>query len=203
MGLSLDKGQAITLKKDNGSVLTSVTVGLGWDPVAVVETGKPKFSLFGKKSAPAAKDIDLDASIIAFDVNRNTQDIVYYGKKKSTDGSIKHHGDNLTGNGDGDDEQIDVNLSAVAPHIHHLAVVITSFSGQTFDEVENVFCRLVDNTTGKEEVRYDLKESGPNGGQVMVILSRAADGWSMKAVGTPVEKGRTPDLLVATAKQLI
>lgn len=194
MSLSLKKNEKISLKKDNGTTLRELTLGLGWDEVVQKKRG-----LFGLGGGGA---IDLDASIISFSASKQKLETVYYGNLKSRDGSILHRGDNLTGAGDGDDEQIVLNLDRISPDAHHLVCVITSYSGQTFDMIENVFCRVVDNENGKELVRYDLNESGKNTAQVMAVVSRNADGWEFKALGVPA-RGKTPSELVTPSSQLI
>lgn len=191
MGLSLAKGQSLSLKKDDGGALTKVTLGLGWDAVK-------KKGLFGAFSGGG--DIDLDASVIMFDASQNVKDVVYYGSLKSKDGSVKHTGDNLTGDGDGDDEQIIVDLSQVNPAVTSLVFVITSYSGQRFSQVENVFCRIVDNSAGnKEVVRYNLADNSNTTAMVMATVSREGNGWAFKAVGTACN-GKTAHDVVAQAQ---
>lgn len=191
MGLSLAKGQSLSLKKDDGGALTRVTLGLGWDPVK-------KKGLFGGFSGGG--DIDLDASVIFFDANKNVLDTVYYGSLRSKDGSVQHSGDNLTGDGDGDDEQIVVDLSRVNASVQSLVFVITSYSGQKFSQLENVFCRLVDNSAGaKEFVRYNLADNSNTTGMVMATVSREGSGWAFKAVGAPCN-GKTAGDVVNDAK---
>lgn len=210
MGLSLAKNESISLKKSDGGALKSVTIGLGWDAAGSSNSTTAKKGLFGRLKqsvASVTSSIDLDASIIQLDNNDATGakvvEIVSYSNLKSNDGSIKHSGDNLTGDGDGDDEQIVVDLSKVSPGVKHLAVVITSYRGHTFDQVENVFCRMVDNSTNLEVVRYDLRESGKNTGQVMAILTRSGDGWTFKATGIPVEVAKNAkDLVPAIVAEL-
>lgn len=204
MGLSLDKGQSLSLKKEDGANLSKVTVGLGWDPAGSTNKGGGGFfgKLFGGGGSSGG-DIDLDASILTYGANKKHIETIFYNNLKSRDGSIKHAGDNLTGDGDGDDEQIILNLSNVGPNVHYLAVAITSYSGQNFNQVENVFCRLLDDSSGgKEILRYNLRESGDNTAQVMAVLSRNADGWTFKAVGVPA-RAKTPAQLVDISAGLL
>lgn len=193
MGLSLDKGQKLSLSKDNGSALTKIIAGLGWDPVK-------KRGLFG-----GGGEIDLDASVIMFDSNKNALDTVSFSKLNSSDGSVRHSGDNLTGAGDGDDEQIVVDLTRVNPAVQSLVFVITSYSGQKFSQIENVFCRVVDASAGnKEVVRYDLKGAGAGGNntaQIMAKVSRSASGWEFVAVGEAAN-GRTASKVLADAQRV-
>lgn len=199
MGISLAKGQSISLKKDNGSALTNATIGLGWDPAAAA----PARGFFGKlKSAVTGGDIDLDASIITYGVNKQKRETIFFNHKNSKDGAIRHSGDNLTGDGDGDDEQIVIDLNRVSADVHHLVIVITSYSGQKFSEVQNVFCRIVDNGTRQEAMRYDAKDYGDHTAQVMGVISRQADGWAFKALGVQAT-GKTPNQLVDVAAGLL
>jgi tellurium resistance protein TerZ len=186
MAISLEKGSVLSLKKSDGGQLTKVLMGLGWDEVM------HKRGLFG--GLMPSKDIDLDASVIMLDGSKRVVDIVYYGSPnlRSKDGSIRHTGDNLTGDGDGDDEQIIVDLSAVPASVESLVFVITSYSGQTFDQIENVFCRLADVSTGRENevVRFDLKERANQTGMVMAKVYRSGSEWVFAAVGA-AGRGKT------------
>lgn len=180
MGISLSKGQTISLDKgDKG--LTKIFMGLGWDPVK-------KGGFFGRMMG--GDSIDLDASVIVLDANKSMIDAVSFSQLKSRDGAIRHGGDNLTGDGDGDDEVIYVDLANLNPKAQHLVFTVNSFRGQTFDEVDNAFARLVDETTGEELCRYTLTEKGRHTGVVMAVVSKTASGWDMKAVGKPAQ-GRT------------
>lgn len=187
MGLSLQKGQSLSLEKNGGS-LKSVMLGLGWDA--------KKRGLFG-----GGGSIDLDASVIVLDANKRVLETVYFGKKRYAGKAISHSGDNLTGAGDGDDEQIEVDLSALPAEATSLVFVITSYRGHTFDKIENVFCRLVDSDTSREVVRYDLRESGAHNAMVMAKVTRDGNGWMFTAIGNPAN-GKTPQKLHADAQQV-
>lgn len=192
MGLSLQKGQALSLKKNDGAALTKVRMGLGWDSAAPVKRG-----FFGSKKAA---EVDLDASAIFFDVAGKAIDTVFFNQLASKDGSTKHTGDNLTGEGDGDDEVILVDLSRVNAAVNQIVFVISSYSGQTFDQVENAFCRLLDDSTpGTPEVaRFQLTDSGTHTAMIMAKVSREGAGWSFKAIGERAT-GRTVMDLIAPA----
>ncbi|MBE7160815.1 MAG: TerD family protein [Williamsia herbipolensis] len=176
--VSLTKGQTVSLKKDGGVALTRIRMGLGWDPVVV------KRGLFGGGGRGA--NIDLDASAMMYAGSR-LGDLAYYGQLISKDGSIRHHGDNLTGEGEGDDEVIDVDLTRVPPAVTQVLFVVTSYQGHTFEQVENAFCRLVDDTTGHELARYTLAGGMPFTGIVMAKVSRSASGWSLQAIGDGIQ----------------
>lgn len=192
MGISLVKGGSVSLKKDDGGALTRVRMGLGWDQAK-------KSGFFG-----GGGNIDLDASALLFDGGRNLVDTVSYSHLRSKDGSVQHGGDNLTGAGDGDDETIDVDLSRVPANVEHLAFVITSYSGQAFDKIQNVFCRLVDISAGeKEVVRYQLgSEKGNSNAQVMAIVSRSGSGWTFRAIGESARGKVAKDMIKVTAPLL-
>lgn len=170
------------LEKSGGGALASVAMGLGWD----VRKPKGLFGMFGAKPG----DIDLDASCLVFDTSRKLVDQVWFRQLSSRDGSITHSGDNLTGAGDGDDETITVDLSRLKESVANLVFTVSSFQGDTFDRIDNAYCRLVDLSTGAELARYDLTGSGPHTAQVMAKLTRGADGWHMKALGEKTS-GRT------------
>jgi tellurium resistance protein TerZ len=173
--VSLTKGQSIRLEKSGGGTLTRVTMGLGWD----VRKAKGFMGMFGGGGG----DIDLDASCLLFDSSRQVLDAVWFRQLRSNDGSILHTGDNRTGAGDGDDEQIIVDLSSVPGQVTTLVFTVNSFTGDTFDKIENAYCRLVDSTNGQELARYDLTGAGSHTGQVMAKVSRSGGAWEMKAIG--------------------
>jgi len=180
--VSLTKGQTIRLEKSGGGTLTRVTMGLGWD---VRKVGGLR-GLFGGGGG----DVDLDASCLMFDSARQLLDSVWFRQLTSNDGSIVHTGDNRTGAGDGDDEQIIVDLQALPSSVATLVFTVNSFTGDSFDRIENAYCRLVDATTAKELARYDLTGAGSHTGQVMARVSRGSGGWEMKAIGEKTT-GRT------------
>lgn len=191
MSISLSKGQTISLEKNTG--LTKVTMGCGWDPAAPKKTG-----FFGKLLGGGASDIDLDASVLVFAENKENTELVWFQKLKSTDGAIVHSGDNMTGEGDGDDETIMVDLTKLDPRAKYLVFTVNSFRGQTFDEVDNAFARLVDAGSNTEICRYTLTEKGAHTGVVMASMEKTASGWQMTAHGTPTN-GRTAQELVGAA----
>lgn len=186
--VSLSKGSSVSLAKTDGSKLEKVTMGLGWDV-------KKKKGLFGGLSDGGS--IDLDASAIMFDSGSNVVDIVYFGAKRSKDGSIFHTGDNLTGEGDGDDEQIKVDLTKVASNVQSIVFTVNSFTGQTFDKIENAKCRLLDERE-VEFATYNLSDSGSHTAQIMAKVSREGSGWKMTAIGEKAN-GRTAQQLAGAA----
>lgn len=177
--MSLQKGQRVSLRKDTGGNLTLVRMGLGWDPVQ-------KRGLFGSRDV----DIDLDASAVLL-ADQQVVDIAFYNQLSSKDGSVQHQGDNRTGVGDGDDETVVVDLGRVAAHVNNIVFIVTSYEGQSFEQVQNAFCRLVDHPNNAELARYTLSGGGQFTGMVMAKLSRAGDGWQMQAIGEGIQ-ARTP-----------
>ncbi|MGW6117807.1 TerD family protein [Nocardia sp. NPDC055165] len=169
--VSLAKGQRVTLRKDDGVALTFIRMGLGWDPIR-------RGGLFGRR----AIEIDLDAWVAMF-ADRNLVDVAYYGQLVSKDGSIRHQGDNLTGEGEGDDEVILVDLTRVPAHVTTLLFIVTSYQGHTFEKVVNAFCRLVDNTTDTELARYSLTGGMRCTAMAMAKVFRGDGDWQLQALG--------------------
>jgi len=186
MSVNLQKGQKISLAKEAGGALTRVTMGLGWD--AVKSKG---FFGFGGKS----ESIDLDASCVLFDEANRPVDVVWFRQLKSRDGSIVHTGDNRTGAGEGDDEQIIVDLARVPANVKSLVFTVNSFTGQNFSQVENAYCRIVDAGNQKEVARYELSVQGAHTAQIMAKLYRHNGEWKMHAIGEN-GSGRTFDDLM-------
>ncbi|WP_043659647.1 TerD family protein [Nocardia thailandica] len=169
--VSLQKGQRVTLRKEGGAALTFVKMGLGWDPVRTR-------GMFGNRTV----DIDLDASVCLF-ADHNLVDVAYYGQLSSKDGSVRHQGDNLTGEGDGDDEMILVDLTRIPAHITTLLFIVTSYKGHTFEQVQNAFCRLIDGTNNAELARYTLAGGMPFTAMAMAKVYRVGGDWKMEALG--------------------
>ena len=182
MAISLQKGQRIDLTKGNSS-LNRIQVGLGWDPVQSKGGG-----LFGAfKSAP---NIDCDASVFMLTDDKfvNKNDLVYFGNLKSACLSVVHSGDNTTGDGDGDDEVIMVELKSVPDRINKLVFVVNIYDcakrKQDFGMIQNAYIRVVDPKTGAELVRYNLSEN--YGGLTSLVtgeIYRHNGEWKFGAVG--------------------
>lgn len=198
MSINLIKGQKIDLTKQDGTTLNRVFMGLGWDEAG--SKGGILSGIFGGGSKSGS--IDLDASCVMLDENKNVVDTVYFGKLYSADGSVRHSGDNLTGAGDGDDEIINVDLQTVPERVKTIVFTINSFRGQTFNEVDNCFARLVDTNTNQEISIYKLKEQGSHTAMIMCKLYRHNGVWKMAAIGTPAS-GRTVNDLLPVIKNSI
>jgi tellurium resistance protein TerZ len=191
MGISLQKGQKISLSKEAGSALSKVVMGLGWDAKKSSGGG----GLLGMFGGGGGDSIDLDASCILFDEQNKAVDTVYFGHLKSKDGSIVHTGDNRTGEGEGDDEQIIVDLDKIPANIKSLVFTVSSYTGQTFNSVENAYCRIIDNSSKQEIARYTLSAQGSHTAQIMAKIYRHNGEWKMHAIGEN-GTGRTIDNLL-------
>ncbi len=176
MAVSLEKGQKISLSKEAGGDLNKIVMGLGWDVV------KKSGGLFGFGGS-GGEDVDLDASCLVFDEGGNLIDTVWFRQLVSKDGSIRHTGDNRTGAGDGDDEQINVELSRVPANVKSLVFTVNSFLGQSFAQIANAYCRIVDSATNREIARYQLSAQGSHTAQIMAKAYRHNGEWKMHAIG--------------------
>ena len=180
MPICLTKGQKISLTKENPG-LKNIMVGLGWD-VNAFDSGA---------------DFDLDASAFLLGANgkcRAPEDFIFYKNLEHASGAVKHMGDNLTGEGEGDDEQIEVNLSPVPANIEKIAFTVTIYDAgtrrQNFGQVSNAFCRIVDENTGKEIVRYDLGEDFSIETAIVVgELYKHNGEWEFNAIGSGFQGG--------------
>lgn len=189
MAVNLQKGQKVELRKDSGHSLRRVAVGLGWDEI------RQKRGLF----SPKPQDIDCDASAFLCRNGRlmDMSDIVYYGSLSHASGAVQHMGDNLTGGGEGDDEQILVNLEALPAVYDRIIFVVSIYlaiqRGQHFGMVENAFIRICDAETDRELCRYNLSENYDNmTAMVFGELYRSGQKWKFNAIGQPTQdKGLT------------
>jgi stress response protein SCP2 len=183
--VSLQKNQTVSLVKNGQPLLTSVKMGLGWEP------------------AYRGKSIDLDASVIAYGPDRKKVDNCFFGKLSILNGAIQHSGDNLTGEGSGDDEVITVHLGGLPPEVTGLVFTVNSFSGQKFSEVAKAYCRLTDARTGEELVRFDLTGSEKRTGVMMAKLIRQFSGeWEMTAMGEFVDSRTVRGMIKPAAQAL-
>lgn len=183
--VSLSKNQTVSLSKQTSS-LNQLQFGLGWDPLK-----KKKGFLGGLLGGGGNDSIDLDAGCVLLDRAGQTIDTIWFRKLKSSCGSVVHLGDNLTGEGDGDDEVILVELPKLPAQVEYLAFTVNSFRGQSFNDVENAFCRVVDQAN-QELARYELKEQGAHTGIVIASLRRNNGQWDFTAHGKACS-GRTID----------
>lgn len=183
MAVNLTKGQKVSLVKSDGKKLTKLMVGLGWD-AAQAEGG------FFKKLFSGKKDIDCDASVFVCKggkLKRN-EDIVYFGNLEHDSGAVKHMGDNLTGDGEGDDEQIFVDLAEIPAEYDKLVFVVNIYDAvnrkQHFGMIKNAFIRIVDNDTREELCRYNLSDNYDNMlAMVAGEVYKKNGEWKFNAIG--------------------
>ena len=180
MAVSLSKGQKVDLTKGNPG-LSKIIVGLGWD------TNK----------YDGGADFDLDAAAFLLAANgkvASDSDFVFYGNLKHSSGGVEHMGDNLTGEGDGDDEQIKVNLAAVPASVDKIGFTVTIYEAesrkQNFGQVSNAYISIVDETSNAELIRYDLGEDFSVETAVVVgELYRNNGEWKFNAIGSGFQGG--------------
>ena len=173
MGVSLSKGGNVSLTKAAPG-LRKIHIGLGWDV-----------------RGTDGVDFDLDASLFMLSAAgrvRSDSDFIFYNNLISVDGSVEHTGDNLTGEGEGDDESIKVSLDAVPPEVDKLAVTVTIHEAearrQNFGQVDNAFIRVVNEESGAEIVRYDLSEdASTETAMIFGEVYRHSGEWKFRAVG--------------------
>jgi tellurium resistance protein TerD len=179
MSVSLSKGGNVSLSKEAPG-LTSVSIGLGWD--ARTTTGT---------------DFDLDASAIMVDTAGKVlsdKHFIFFNNKTSPEGSVEHAGDNLTGEGDGDDETIKVNLTTVPAEVDRIVFPVSVYEGaarqQGFGQVRNAFIRVINNAGGAELTRYDLTEDASTETAMLFgELYRNGAEWKFRAVGQGYSTG--------------
>lgn len=191
MSVSLQKGQKVSLSKDNAG-LSKVLVGLGWDEV------EQKRGLF----APKPQAIDCDASAIMLIGGKATDksDIVYFGNLKHKSGTVQHLGDNLTGAGDGDDEQIIVDLASIPSQYDRIVVVVNIYQAiqrqQHFGMIRNAFIRIVDGKTNAEMCRYNLTDDYSNmTALIFGEIYRHNGEWKFNAIGQGTTDPGLPELV--------
>ena len=173
MAISLSKGGNLSLSKTDPS-LTQVLIGLGWDA-----------------RATDGVDFDLDASAFLLGANdkvRGEHDFIFYNQTRSPEGSVEHTGDNRTGDGDGDDEAVKIDLSKVPADVHKVAITVTIHDaesrGQNFGQVQNAFIRVVNDQSHVEIVRFDLNDDySTETAMIFGELYRHNGEWKFRAVG--------------------
>ena len=180
MPINLSKGQKVDLTKKNPG-LKSIMVGLGWD-VNAFDSGA---------------DFDLDAAAFMLGANGRCpteKEFIFYGNLEHTSGAVKHMGDNLTGEGEGDDEQIEVDLTAIPSNVERIAFTVTIYDAeprrQNFGQVSNSFIRIVDTSNNSELIRYELGEDFSIETAVVVgEIYRHNGEWKFNAIGSGFQGG--------------
>ncbi|MCD3351834.1 TerD family protein [Clostridium botulinum D/C] len=186
MAINLKKGQRISLTKEDAT-LSRIIVGLGWDPV---KQGSGK-GIFGSLFGSSAPDIDCDASVIMLNKDNKIQskeDLIYFGNLSHISGSVQHMGDNLTGDGDGDDEQILLELSKIPSNIEKLIFVVNIYNcvkrNQHFGMIKNAFIRIMNLQNNKEMLRFNLTDDYSNKTGIYVAeIYRHESEWKFAAIG--------------------
>ena len=180
MSISLSKGGRVSLSKEAPG-LKNIRIGLGWDTNAT-DTGS---------------DFDLDASLFMLDDSKKAtadSDFIFFNNLKSTDGSVEHKGDSLTGDGDGDDETINIDLSKIDPKYTSLAITVTIHEAearkQNFGQVSNAFVRIVNDANNKELTKFELDEDYSAETAVLFgTLYKKDNEWRFKAEGSGFNSG--------------
>lgn len=183
MAVSLTKGQKVSLSKEKAG-LDKIIVGLGWDAKAEKKGG------FLSSLLSSTPDIDCDASVFMLknDKLTNGGDIIYFGNLKHSSKSVQHMGDNLTGDGDGDDEQIVISLSQVPEEYNKIVFVVNIYSAvsrkQHFGMIQNAFIRLVDTRDNQEILKYNLSDDYTNmTAMIFGEVYRHEGEWKFNALG--------------------
>ena len=171
--IELTRGQEMALETADGQPLTRLRMGLAWDK-------EPGAGFIGSGQA----DVDLDATAVQF-AGSELFDIAFYNHLETRDGSVVHLGDNISGRGEGDDEQLTVDLGQVYPRVDSILFLVSSYQGHTLDWIDNAYCRLLDEGD-VELARLTLTEGVPRTGLVMAKLFRDGDHWRLRAIGQGV-----------------
>ena len=176
MVISMEKKEKLLLNSVGMVGLTNLRIGFRWNIVQKKSRG-----FFGKFFADDSEGVDLEASCLMFDENKKIIDTVSFRQLMSKDGSIIHSGDNLAA--DYDDDVIRVNLSKIPVGITSLVFVISSFHGKTFNEIESISCRLINEENNKELARYKILGKTNHITQIMARIYRENGNWTMQTLG--------------------
>ncbi|WP_448702411.1 TerD family protein [Mucilaginibacter sp. AW1-3] len=194
MAISLEKGQRINLEKGNGSKLQNICVGINWGAIE-------KKGIFGIGATKEA--VDLDASCALFNEAKQVEDVIYFGNLRSKNGAVRHSGDDLTGDMDGDDgldnEIITLDLSALSPTTNYVAFVLNSFRGQDFGKIPFASIRIYEGTpTRVNEVfaKFDIAHGAGFAGHVSMVMGvfyKRNGEWKFNAIGEPTADRKLED----------
>jgi stress response protein SCP2 len=171
--IELNRGDQMALTREDGGPLGKLRMGLGWDKLpgaGFIGTGAP--------------DVDLDASAVQF-AGGQLFDLAFFNHLETRDGSVAHLGDNISGRGEGDDEQITIDLDKVYPRVDAMLFLVSSYQGHSLEWVHNAYCRLVDEDD-VEIARFTLTEGVPRTGFMMAKMFRNGDQWRLEAIGQGV-----------------
>ena len=194
MAINLQKGQRISLEKSNGSKLQNVCVGINWGAIE-------KKGLFGFGSSKEA--VDLDGSCALYNENKQLLEVVYFGNLKSKNGSVKHSGDDLTGDMGGDDgldnEIITLDFSQLDANVNYVAFVLNSFRGHDFGTIPFASIRIYEGTTKRvNEVfaKFDIANGANFAGHVSMVMGvfyKKNGEWKFNAIGEPTKDKKLED----------
>ncbi|GAB6087421.1 TerD family protein [Alkaliphilus crotonatoxidans] len=198
MAINLQKGQKIDLTKGNAG-LTEILVGLGWDPVSQSSSS----GFLGKLFSSPPPNIDCDASVLMLDGNDKLigkKNLIYFGNLQSSCGSVRHTGDNLTGDGDGDDEEIIVNLPLVPSNIKKLVFVVNIYDcvsrKQHFGMIQNAYIRVVNRSNRQEMVRFNLTDDYSGKTALFVgEIYRHENEWKFAAIGQGTQDASLSEII--------
>ena len=172
--IELQRGDEMALRRDDGTSLGKLTMGVGWDK-------KPGAGALSGSNTP---DVDLDASAIQY-AGDQLFDLAFFNHLETRDGAVVHLGDNISGRGEGDDEQITIDLAEVYPRVDTMLFLVSSYQGHSLEWVRNAYCRLADEQ-GEEIARFTLTEGVPRTGFMLAKMFRDPDnpdGWRLRAIG--------------------
>ena len=172
--IELQRGDEMALTRDDGTSLGKLTMGVGWDK-------KPGAGALSGSNTP---DVDLDASAIQY-AGDQLFDLAFFNHLETRDGAVVHLGDNISGRGEGDDEQITIHLAEVYPRVDTMLFLVSSYQGHSLEWVRNAYCRLADEQ-GEEIARFTLTEGVPRTGFMLAKMFRDpdhADVWRLRAIG--------------------
>jgi tellurium resistance protein TerZ len=169
--IELKRGDEMALAREDGSPLGKLTMGVGWDKLAGA----------GALSGANRPDVDLDASAIQY-AGDQLYDLAFFNHLETRDGSVKHLGDNISGRGEGDDEQITIDLAQVYAQVDAMLFLVSSYQGHSLEFVRNAYCRLVDEDD-EEIARFTLTYGVPRTGFMLAKIYREGGGWKLRAIG--------------------
>ncbi|WP_158826747.1 TerD family protein [Mucilaginibacter lacusdianchii] len=204
MAINLEKGQRISLQKSNGSTLQNICVGINWGAIE-------KKGLFGLGFTKEA--VDLDGSCALFNENKQLEEVIYFGNLKSKNGSVRHSGDDLTGDINGNDgldnEVITVDLSQLSPSTTYVAFVLNSFRGQDFAKVPFASIRIFEGTPKRvNEVfaKYDIANGANFAGHVSMVMGvfyKRNGEWKFNAIGEPTKDRKLQETVNTVMQQYL
>jgi len=200
MAINLQKGQRINLTKENGTTLTQACVGINWGAIE-------KKGFFGGVTKEA---VDLDGSCILYDSNKNSTEVIYFGNLKSKNGSVRHSGDDLTGDVNGnnglDNEVITVDFSSLDSNVEYVAMVLNSYRGQDFGSIPFASIRIFEGSpTQVKDVfaKYDIANDASFKGHVSMVMGvfyKRNNEWKFNAIGDPTSDKKLQET-IETVKQ--